>query len=153
MGFLPVHAKVALLSILPFVIQFVGIGFSETLGEGLCGSALGVPLREAVLYGLVSEYYYYGQLFLLLLSLKTAYALGLVIQGFLEGHPRLPLWGRRVGVALSLLYLGSFVLTRTLPLPFATPVGWAFVSPAPLDPLSLLMVLPEPFLLWLLRRP
>lgn len=153
MGFPPLHRHIALLSVLPFAIQFVGIGFSDALGEGLCGSAFGVPLREAVLYGLVSEYYYYGQFFLLLLSLKAAYALGLLIHGFLEGSPALPPWAQRAGVALSALYLGAFLLTRTLPLPFLTPAGPALLSPAPLDPLSVMMVLPEPFLLWRLLQP
>ncbi|TBH21884.1 hypothetical protein [Thermus thermamylovorans] len=152
MGFPPLHRHIALLSVLPFAIQFVGIGFSDALGEGLCGSVFGIPLREAVLYGLVSEYYYYGQFFLLLLSLKAAYALGLLIQGSLAENPALPSWARRAGLALSALYLGAFLLTRTLPLPFVTPVGPALLSPAPLDPLSAMMVLPEPFLLWLLLR-
>jgi hypothetical protein len=142
------------LSLAPFLLQFLGLGLSEELGQGLCGSALGVSEAEAVKYGLVSEYYFYGQLFLALLALKVTYALGLMVLRFMypdQDPPFAPLlW--RLGVGLSLALLLLFLLTRTLPLPFATPLGLAFLSPAPLDPLSLLMVLPEPFLLWLLWR-
>lgn len=142
------------LSLAPFLLQFLGLGLSRELGQGLCGSALGVSEAEAVRYGLVSEYYFYGQLFLALLALKVTYALGLMVLRFMypdQDPPFAPLvW--RVGVGLSLVFLLLFLLTRTLPLPFATPVGLAFLSPAPLDPLSLLMVLPEPFLLWLFWR-
>ncbi|MGC8876221.1 hypothetical protein [Thermus sp.] len=142
------------LSLSPFLLQFLGLGLSETLGQGLCGSALGVSEAEAVRYGLVSEYYFYGQAFLVLLALKVTYALGLWVLRLMypgEDPPFAPLvW--RVGVGLSLALLFLFLLTRTLPLPFPTPLGLAFLSPAPLDPLSLLMVLPEPFLLWLFWR-
>ncbi|SDE95670.1 hypothetical protein SAMN04488243_11762 [Thermus arciformis] len=155
-GFLPSPAlpRIAGLNLLPFFLQFLGLGLGETLGQGLCGSALGVSEAEAVRYGLVSEYYFYGQLFLILLALKVTYALGLVVLHFMypgEDPSFAPLvW--RLGVGLSLALLLLFLLTRTLPLPFATPLGLAFLSPAPLDPLSLLMVLPEPFLLWLFWR-
>lgn len=56
------------LSLAPFLLQFLGLGLSEEIGQGLCGSALGVSEAEAVKYGLVSEYYFYGQLFLALLA-------------------------------------------------------------------------------------
>lgn len=140
------------LSLAPFLLQFLGLGLSEEIGQGLCGSALGVSEAEAVKYGLVSEYYFYGQLFL---------------ASWPEGHLRLahgpPPHVPRPGPSLRPLAVAArggpfpgllllFLLTRTLPLPFATPLGLAFLSPAPLDPLSLLMVLPEPFLLWLLWR-
>ncbi len=145
---------IAGLSLLPFLLQFLGLGLSEKLGQGLCGSALFVSEVEAVRYGLVSEYYLYGQLFLILLALKVTYALGLMVLRFMypdQDPPFAPLvW--RVGVGLSLTLLALFLLTRTLPLPFSTPLGPAFLSPAPLDPLSLIMVLPEPLLLWLLWR-
>ncbi|WP_117237059.1 hypothetical protein [Thermus sediminis] len=155
-GFIPGRDLpwIAGLSLLPFFLQFLGLGFADVLGEGLCGSALGVSEAEAVRYGLVSEYYLYGQLFLVLLALKVTYALGLLILRFMypdQDPPFTPLvW--RLGVGLSLTLLLLFLLTRTLPLPFPTPLGLALLSPAPLDPLSLLMVLPEPFLLGLLLR-
>ena len=145
---------IAALEVLPFFLQFLGLGLSETLGEGLCGSALGVSEAEAVRYGLVSEYYFYGQAFLVLLALKATYALGLVLLRFMypgEDPPFAPLvW--RLGVGLSSALLLLFFLTRTLPLPFSTPLGPALLAPAPLDPLSLLMALPEIPLLYLLYR-
>ncbi|GGN00557.1 hypothetical protein GCM10007092_13190 [Thermus composti] len=149
------HAyAIAVLEVLPFFLQFLGLGLSETLGEGLCGSALGVSEAEAVRYGLVSEYYFYGQAFLVLLALKAAYALGLVLLRFMypeKAPPFAPLvW--RLGMGLSSALLLLFLLTRTLPLPFLTPLGPAWLSPAPLDPLSLLMAAPEPVLLGLLWR-
>jgi|GEM_PF-22145 len=113
---------IAALEVLPFFLQFLGLGLSETLGEGLCGSALGVSEAEAVRYGLVSEYYFYGQAFLVLLALKATYALGLVLLRFMypgEDPPFAPLvW--RLGVGLSSALLLLFLLTRTLPLPFPT---------------------------------
>lgn len=144
------------LSLLPFFLQFLGLGLGEALGQGLCGSALGVSELEAVRYGLVSEYYVYGQLFLALLALKVTYALALLVLRFMFPQQDPPfarlVWG--VGVGLSTVFLLLFLITRTLPLPFATPLGPALLSPAPLDPLSVMMVLPEPFLLWLyLRHP
>ena len=143
---------IAALEVLPFFLQFLGLGLSETLGEGLCGSALGVSEAEAVRYGLVSEYYFYGQAFLV--ALKATYALGLVLLRFMypgEAPPFAPLvW--RLGVGLSSALLLLFLLTRTLPLPFPTFQGLALLAPAPLDPLSLLMAAPEPFLLGLLWR-
>jgi len=142
------------LSLSPFLLQFLGLGLAKELGPGLCGSALGVSEVEAVRYGLLNEYYFYGQLFLALLALKGTYALGLWVLRLMypeEDPPFAPrVW--RVGVGLSLALLLLFLLTRTLPLPSATPLGLAFLSPAPLDPLSLLMVLPEPFLLRLFWR-
>lgn len=69
---------IAGLSLLPFLLQFLGLGLSDKLGQGLCGNALLVSEVEAVHYGLVSEYYLYGQLFLILLALKVTYALGLM---------------------------------------------------------------------------
>ncbi|WP_185747693.1 hypothetical protein [Thermus amyloliquefaciens] len=142
------------LTLLPFFLQFLGLGLSEVLGQGLCGSALGVSEAEAVRYGLVSEYYLYGQLFLVLLALKVTYALVLITLRFMypKGEPPFAPWVWRVGVGLSTVFLLLFLLTRTLPLPFATPLGPALLSPAPLDPLSLLMVLPEPPLLFLYLR-
>ena len=144
---------IAALEVLPFFLQFLGLGLSETLGEGLCGSALGVSEAEAVRYGLVSEYYFYGQAFLVLLALKATYALGLVLLRFMypgEDPPFAPLvWRLGVGLSSALLL---FLLTRTLPLPFPTFQGLALLAPAPLDPLSLLMAAPEPFLLGLLWR-
>lgn len=155
-GFLtsPALSWIAGLTLLPFFLQFLGLGLGQVLGPGLCGSALGVSELEAVQYGLVSEYYLYGQLFLIVLALKVTYALGLLTLRFMypEADPPFALWFWRLGVGLSLLLLGLFLLTRTLPLPFATPVGPALLSPAPADPLSLIMVLPEPFLLWLFWR-
>ncbi|WP_208619947.1 hypothetical protein [Thermus tenuipuniceus] len=142
------------LTLLPFFLQFLGLGLSEVLGQGLCGSALGVSEAEAVRYGLVSEYYLYGQLFLLLLALKVTYALILVALRFMypKEEPPFAPWVWKTGVGLSAAVLLLFLLTRTLPLPFATPLGPALLSPAPLDPLSLLMVLPEPILLFLYLR-
>ena len=156
MSFVPSRGLpwIAGLSLLPFFLQFLGLGLSDRLGQGLCGSALGVSEAEAVRYGLVSEYYFYGQLFLALLALKVTYALGLMVLRFMypdQDPPFAPLvW--RLGVGLSLTLLLLFLLTRTLPLPFTTPLGPALLSPARLDPLSLLMVLPEPVLLWLFWR-
>ncbi len=146
--------QVAALELLPFLLQFLGLGLSESLGAGLCGSALGVSEAEAVRYGLVSEYYLYGQIFLVFLTLKATYALGLLLLHFMypeEDPPFAPLvW--KAGVGLSLAFLILFALTRTLPLPLPTALGPALLAPAPLDPLSVLMVLPEPFLLLLLWR-
>ncbi|GAA5336485.1 hypothetical protein [Thermus hydrothermalis] len=145
---------VVALSLLPFFLQFLGLGLEGTLGQGLCGSALGVTEAEAVRYGLVSEYYFYGQLFLVLLALKATYALLLLVLRFMypDRDPPFAPWVWRVGVGLSSVFLLLFLLTRTLPLPFGTPLGPAWLAPAPLDPLSLLMTLPEPFLLGLYLR-
>ncbi|WP_028490735.1 hypothetical protein [Thermus islandicus] len=146
--------QVAALELLPFLLQFLGLGLSESLGPGLCGSALGVSEAQAVRYGLVSEYYVYGQVFLGFLALKATYAFGLLLLHFMypeEDPPFAPLVGK-AGVGLSLAFLLLFALTRTLPLPFPTAQGPALLAPAPLDPLSLLMVLPEPFLLRLFWR-
>jgi hypothetical protein len=122
---------IAGLSVLPFFLQFLGLGLSERLGQGLCGSALGISEAEAVRYGLVSEYYFYGQLFLILLSLKVTYALALMALRFMypdRDPPFAPLvW--RLGVGLSLTLLLLFLLTRTLPLPFSTPLGPALLAP------------------------
>lgn len=146
----PYLTWVALLEALPFSLQVLGLGLGGGIGEGLCGSAL-LSEAEAVRYGLVSGYVLYARLFLLLLALKLAYALGLALLSFM-GWVRLSrgLW--RVGVALSALPLLGFLLTRTLPLPFLTPLGPALLPPAPLDPLALLMLLPELPLLGLLLR-
>ncbi len=154
MGFLthPRLPWVAGLEVLPFFLQFLGLGSSETLGEGLCGSALLVSEAEAVRYGLVSEYFFYGRFFLLLLSLKITYALGLMIFWFMYqggNPPRFEALVWRIGMGLSGILLLAFLLTRTLPLPFSTPLGPALLAPAPLDPLTLLMVLPELPLLYL----
>lgn len=144
---------IAALEVLPFFLQFLGLGLSETLGEGLCGSALGVSEAEAVRYGLVSEYYFYGQAFLVLLALKATYALGLVLLRFM--YPgRTPL--RPPGVAAR----GGALLGPPPPLPphpHPAPSlphlpGPGPPRPRPLDPLSLLMAAPEPFLLGLLWR-
>ncbi|MER3602907.1 MAG: hypothetical protein C4298_03250, partial [Thermus sp.] len=148
----PLLPYAALLEVLPFFFQFLGLGLSERLGQGLCGSAFGLGEKEAVRYGLVSEYYFYGQAFLALLSLKATYALGLSVLRFMYAKGDPPgfeplVW--KLGVGLSWTFLLAFLLTRTLPLPFLTPVGLAWLSPAPLDPLSLLMVLPELPLLYL----
>lgn len=106
------------------------------------------------MYGLVSEYYLYGQLFLILLALKVTYALALWVLHLMfpdREPPFAPLvW--KIGVGLSGVFVFLFLITRTLPLPFFTPVGPALLSPAPLDSLSLMMVLPEPFLLALYSR-
>lgn len=150
----PTLPWIVALSLLPFFLQFLGLGLSDVLGQGLCGSALGISEAEAVQYGLVSEYYLYGQLFLGLLALKVTYALALMVLRFMypdQDPPFAPLvW--RLGVGLSLVMGLLFLLTRTLPLPFSTPVGPALLSPAPLDPLSVIMVLPEIPLLALLLR-
>gem|GEM_PF-2230708 len=74
---------------------------------------------------------------------------------WIAGLSVLPFFLQFLGLGLSerlgtLLLL--FLLTRTLPLPFSTPLGPALLAPAPLDPLSLIMVLPEPLLLWLFWR-
>lgn len=145
---------IAGLNVLPFFLQFLGLGLGEALGQGLCGSALGVSEAEAVKYGLVSEYYFYGQLFLVLLALKVTYTLVLMAVRFMYPQKDPPFAGTvwRVGLGLSLTLLGLFLLTRTLSLPFSTPLGPALLSPAPLDPLSVLMVLPEPLLLYLYLR-
>lgn len=155
-GFIPGRSLpwAVVLSLLPFFLQFLELGLGDKLGQGLCGSALGVSEAEAVMYGLVNEYYLYGQLFLVLLALKVTYALVLwVLRLMYPGKDPAfaPLvWG--VGVGLSAVFLLLFLITRTLPLPFLTPLGPALLSPAPLDPLSVMMVLPEPFLLWLYCR-
>ncbi|APD08425.1 MULTISPECIES: hypothetical protein [Thermus] len=145
------------LSLLPFFLQFLGLGLGGALGQGLCGSALGITEAEAVRYGLVSEYYFYGQLFLALLALKATYALLLLVLRFMypDQDPPFAPWVWRVGVGLSSVFLLLFLGTRTLPLPFSTPLGPAWLAPAPLDPLSLLMTLPEPLLLglYLKHRP
>ncbi len=151
----PLLPYIALLEALPFFFQFLGLGLSERLGQGLCGSAFGIGEGEAVRYGLVSEYYLYGQVFLLFLALKVTYALGLALLRFMYEKADPPgfeplVW--KLGVGLSWAFLLAFLLTRTLPLPFLTPVGLAWLSPAPLDPLSLLMVLPELPLLSLFYR-
>ncbi|GAB5602463.1 hypothetical protein FJNA_09880 [Thermus sp. FJN-A] len=155
-GFLPSPALPWMvgLSFLPFFLQFLGLGLGEALGQGLCGSALGISEGEAVRYGLVSEYYFYGQLFLALLALKVTYGLALAALRFMYPTADPPFARRvwQVGVGLSLVLLLLFLLTRTLPLPFFTPLGPALLSPAPLDPLSVLMVLPEPLLLYLYLR-
>ena len=84
----------------------------------------------------------------------AAAAPGVVFLRFMypgEDPPFAPLvW--RLGVGLSSALLLLFLLTRTLPLPFPTFQGLALLAPAPLDPLSLLMAAPEPFLLGLLWR-
>jgi hypothetical protein len=151
----PLLPYAALLETLPFFLQFLGLGLADRLGQGLCGSVFGVGEKEAVMYGLVSEYYLYGQVFLVLLALKVTYALGLALLRFMyeKGEPPgfEPLvWG--LGAGLSWAFLLAFLLTRTLPLPFPSPLGLAWLSPAPLDPLSLLMVLPELPLLYLLYK-
>lgn len=142
------------LELAPFFLQFLGLSLGEALGQGLCGSALGVSEVEAVRYGLVSEYFLYGRLFLVLLALKATYALALLVLRFMypEEDPPFARGVWRVGVGLSWTYLGFFLLTRTLPLPLGTPLGPALLAPAPLDPLSLLMALPEVPLLYLLYR-
>ncbi|GLV46924.1 hypothetical protein TJA_01010 [Thermus sp. LT1-2-5] len=156
MGFVsgPGLPWVAGLNLLPFFLQFLGLGLGGALGQGLCGSALGLSEAEAVRYGLVSEYYFYGQLFLALLALKVTYTLVLAVLRLMYPETDPPFAPRvwRVGVGLSLAFLGLFLLTRTLPLPFATPLGLAWLAPAPLDFLSLLMILPEPLLLWFYAR-
>ncbi|WP_243027375.1 hypothetical protein [Thermus albus] len=155
-GFIPSRGLpwVVTLSLLPFLLQFLGLGLADRLGQGLCGSALGVSEAEAVMYGLVSEYYFYGQVFLILLALKATYALVLWVLRLMypdRDPPFAPLaW--RVGIGLSGVFILLFLVTRTLPLPFFTPLGPALLSPAPLDPLSVMMVLPEPFLLGLYLR-
>jgi len=155
-GFIPGRSLpwVAGLSLLPFFLQFLGLSLGNKLGQGLCGSALGVSEAEAVMYGLVNEYYLYGQLFLALLALKVTYALALWVLRFMypDRDPSFAPVVWKVGVGLSGMFLLLFLVTRTLPLPFFTPLGPALLSPAPLDPLSLIMVLPEPFLLWLYFR-
>ncbi|WP_337845055.1 MFS transporter, partial [Thermus sp.] len=78
------------LELAPFFLQFLGLSLGEALGQGLCGSALGVSEVEAVRYGLVSEYFLYGRLFLVLLALKATYALALLVLRFMypeEGPP------------------------------------------------------------------
>ena len=151
----PLLPYATFLEVLPFFLQFLGLGLSDRLGQGLCGSVFGAGEAEAVKYGLVSEYYFYGQFFLALLALKVTYALGLALLRFMYEKADPPgfeplVW--KLGVGLSWAFLLAFLLTRTLPLPFLTPVGLAWLSPAPLDPLSLLMVLPELPLLYLLYR-
>ena len=121
---------IAALEVLPFFLQFLGLGLSETLGEGLCGSALGVSEAEAVRYGLVSEYYFYGQAFLVLLALKATYALGLVLLRFMypgEDPPFAPLVWRRA------TWWGRFFSSSSspAPCPFPSPPSRAWPSSPP----------------------
>lgn len=122
---------IAALEVLPFFLQFLGLGLSETLGEGLCGSALGVSEAEAVRYGLVSEYYFYGQAFLVLLALKATYALGLVLLRFMypgEDPPSPPWCG---GSGWGSPRPSSSSSSSPAPCPFPSPPSRAWPSSPP----------------------
>ncbi|WP_408646657.1 hypothetical protein [Thermus sediminis] len=127
------HRLAALLLILPFFLQLLGLG-ETPLGGGLCGELF--RQRDPAL-ALISPGFWYGLLFMVLLALQLGYGLALLLLPLLEVRlgPGWPRAGRYlVGVLLLL-----FLLTRTTGLP-APGEGGLVLERAPLDPLSLLLV-------------
>ncbi|TBH17595.1 hypothetical protein [Thermus thermamylovorans] len=118
---------------LPFFLQL--LGFGETpLGGGLCGDMFAgrdLPLDQQ------PAGFWYGVLFMFLLAAQLGYGLSLLLLPLLE--VRLGPGWLRVGRGLVGTLLLLFLLTRTTGLPTPGPVGWR-LEPAPLDPLSLLLV-------------
>lgn len=123
----------ALFFILPFFLQLLGFG-DTPLGGGLCGEVF--RAKDPAL-ALRTPGFWYSLLFMALLALELGYGLSLLLLPFLEVRP-----GRgwvRAGRYLVGALLALFLLTRTTGLPIPGPQGLV-LEPAPLDPLSLLLV-------------
>ncbi|MCS6868114.1 hypothetical protein [Thermus sp.] len=118
---------------LPFFLQLLGLG-DTPLGGGLCGEVFRVGDPSLALQ---TPGFWYGLLFMLLLALELGFGLSLLLLPLLEVRLS-PGWLRGGRYLVGLLLL-LFLLTRTAGLPFPGPSGWA-LEPAPLDPLSLLLV-------------
>ncbi|GAA5334135.1 MULTISPECIES: hypothetical protein [Thermus] len=118
---------------LPFFLQLLGLG-DTPLGGGLCGE---VFRQKDPALALQTPGFWYGLLFMLLLALELGYGLSLLLLPLLEVRLG-PAW-LRTGRFLVGALLALFFLTRTTGLPLPTPTG-VVLEPAPLDPLSLLLV-------------
>jgi hypothetical protein len=122
------------LSLLPFLLQL--LGWAKTpLGGGLCG-AFGSfdPFSAQALY---------AQFFLFGIALQAGFAFFLILieLGLLAQES--PAVRRVYGVGLWLngAILALFLLTRSVGLPFPTPLGWLRGDSTPLDGVSILMAL------------
>ncbi|MFN4070501.1 MAG: hypothetical protein ACK4HT_02910 [Thermus caldifontis] len=118
---------------LPFFLQLLGFG-NTLLGGGLCGELF---LAQNPALAFQTPGFWYGLLFMGLLALQLGYGLSLILLPLLEVSVG-PAW-RRLGRYLVGVMAGLFLLTRTTGLPAPGPGGWV-VEPAPVDPLSLLLV-------------
>lgn len=117
------------LSLLPFLLQL--LGWAKTpLGGGLCGGfGASDPFSAQALY---------AQFFLFGMALQAAFAFFLIlIELGLMAEESPAVW--RVGLWLNGAILTLFVLTRSVGLPFPTPLGWLRGDAAPLDGVSVLM--------------
>ena len=119
--------------ILPFFLQLLGLG-DTPLGGGLCGEVFRV---QDPAFALKTPGFWYGLLFMVLLALELGYGLSLLLLPLLEVRPGKG-WVRAGRYLVGTLFL-LFLLTRTTGLPTPGPGGWT-LEPAPLDPLSLLLV-------------
>lgn len=88
-------------------------------------------------FALKTPGFWYGLLFMVLLALELGYGLSLLLLPLLEVRPGKG-WVRAGRYLVGTLFL-LFLLTRTTGLPTPGPGGWT-LEPAPLDPLSLLLV-------------
>ncbi len=104
------------------------------MGGGLCGEVF--RLKDPAL-ALKTPGFWYGLLFMVLLALELGFGLSLLLLPLLEVRPGKG-WIRAGRYLVGTLLL-LFLLTRTTGLPAPGPGGWT-LEPAPLDPLSLLLV-------------
>jgi len=123
----------ALFLVLPFFLQLLGLG-DTPLGGGLCGEVFRV---KDPAWALTAPGFWYGVLFMLLLALELGFGLSLLLLPLLGERPGAG-W-LRAGRYLVGTLLVLFLLTRTTGLPAPAAGGWV-LEPAPLDPLSLLLV-------------
>ncbi|WP_276953639.1 hypothetical protein [Allomeiothermus silvanus] len=120
------------LSFLPFLLQL--LGWAKTpLGGGLCG-AFGF-------FDPFSAETFYAQFFLLGMALQAAFAFFLILidLGLLDEESPAVWRANRVGLWLNGAILAFFILTRSVGLPFSTPLGWVWGNTTPLDGVSILM--------------
>lgn len=125
----------AALLIAPFFLQLLGVG-DTFLGGGLCGELFG----NEIPFGLQEAGFWYAVMFMMLLMFQLMYGAFLLLTRLLEIPGSMERGTYLGGVWLVGLITLLFILTRTTGLPTPSPQGFALGAPAPVDPLSLILI-------------
>lgn len=114
------------------------LGFGQGfLGAGLCGALLSGRDTPLSLQG---ADFWYALSFMMLLGIQLMYGGFLLLGRFLEMPKSSERPTYRAGVWLVGLIAVTFILTRTVGLPYPSEQGLVYGDPARADPLSLILM-------------